>query len=343
MAGATNAKTFVIGKVRPSFTGEWVTTKEYQALDMVSYRGEAYMAQKDVPANREPDVTPDYWVKVGGKGDTGPKGDPGPQGVGGRDGAPGIQGVKGEQGEQGIQGIQGPTGPNGAPGIQGPRGVGPKHRWEGTTLTFENPDGTWSDPADLKGPQGIQGPEGPIGPQGVRGPVGPQGPRGEIGPQGVPGPLPALSSSVSSTSGITAASSYAVKQAYDKGVEALNKANATESTTANTSLSNLSSAGMAKMANAALPKTGVSIYFPVNGYYTAPSAGWVMLDMMTSSPAAAVISIDNLTSGMRVGSFIPEGYQNIGFPCVMPCRAGDVLRNSTVGPVKSVAVKFFYT
>lgn len=211
----TIAKTFVVGKVRPSFVGGWESTLAYQALDMVSYRGEAYMAQQDVPLNREPDVSPDYWVKVGGKGDKGDIGPAGPQGTAGRDGAPGIQGIKGEKGDQGIQGIQGPAGPNGAPGIQGPRGVGPKHRWNGTTLAFENPDGTWSDPTDIKGPQGIQGPEGPVGPQGIEGPVGQQGPRGVPGPQGPAGPLPALSNAVDSTSTLTAASSLAVKTAYD--------------------------------------------------------------------------------------------------------------------------------
>lgn len=212
----TIAKTFVVGKVRPSFVGGWESTRTYQALDMVSYRGEAYMAQQDVPLNHEPDVSAEYWVKVGGKGDQGVIGPAGPQGTAGRDGAPGIQGIKGEKGDQGVQGIQGPAGPNGAPGIQGPRGVGPKHRWAGTTLVFENPDGTWSTPTDLKGPQGIQGPEGPIGPQGIQGPVGKQGPRGEIGPRGPAGPLPALSSSITSNSTVTAANSYAVKQVYDR-------------------------------------------------------------------------------------------------------------------------------
>lgn len=211
----TIAKTFVIGKVRPSFSGAWESTLTYNALDMVSYRGEAYMAVQDVPLNREPDVSADYWVKVGGKGDKGDTGTAGPQGVAGRDGAPGIQGIRGEKGDQGIQGIQGPNGPNGAPGIQGPRGVGPKHTWNGTTLSFENPDGTWSAPTDLKGPQGIQGPEGPIGSQGIQGPVGHQGPRGEIGPRGPAGPLPALSSAIDSASTVTAASSYAVKTIND--------------------------------------------------------------------------------------------------------------------------------
>lgn len=214
----TIAKTFVVGKVRPTFNGAWQNTLTYSALDMVSYRGEAYMAVQDVPLNREPDVSADYWVKVGGKGDKGETGAAGPQGVAGRDGAPGIQGIRGEKGDQGIQGIQGPNGPNGAPGIQGPRGVGPKHRWLGTTLTFENPDGTWSEPADLKGPQGIQGPEGPIGQQGIEGPVGQQGPRGEAGPQGPVGPLPALSNAIDSTSTVIAASSAAVKMAYDKAL-----------------------------------------------------------------------------------------------------------------------------
>lgn len=121
-----NAQTFVVGKVRPSFNGDWKDTLIYQATDMVRYRDEAYMALQDVPVNREPDVATDYWVKIGSKGNTGATGQPGPQGTAGRDGAPGIQGTQ---------------------------GVGPKHRWVNTTLAFENPDGSWSDPADLRGPQ----------------------------------------------------------------------------------------------------------------------------------------------------------------------------------------------
>ena len=130
-------------------------------------------------------ISTDYWVATGMKGDKGDKGETGergPAGVDGKDGAPGIQGPKGDKGNQGIQG---PKGDTGATGPQGPQGTAPEHKWAGTKLAFQNPDGSWADPVNLIGAQGVQGPEGPIGKQGIQGPVGPQGP---AGPQGVAGP-----------------------------------------------------------------------------------------------------------------------------------------------------------
>ena len=174
-----------IGKVRPTYKGEWDAGQAYETLDWVLYRGIAYQAIKDVPVNREPDVATDYWVATGMKGDKGDKGETGergPAGVDGKDGAPGIQGPKGDKGNQGIQG---PKGDTGATGPQGPQGTAPEHKWAGTKLAFQNPDGSWADPVNLIGAQGVQGPEGPIGKQGIQGPVGPQGP---AGPQGVAGP-----------------------------------------------------------------------------------------------------------------------------------------------------------
>ena len=73
-----------------------------------------------------------------------------------------------------------------------------EHRWEGTQLTLQNPDGTWGEWVNLQGSQGIRGPEGPqgsAGPQGIAGPVGSKGSQGETGPmgpqglQGIAGPV----------------------------------------------------------------------------------------------------------------------------------------------------------
>lgn len=132
-----------IGKVRPTYKGEWDAGQAYETLDWVLYRGIAYQAIKDVPINREPDAATDYWVATGMKGDKGDKGETGergPAGVDGKDGAPGIQGPKGDKGNQGIQG---PKGDTGATGPQGPRGA------TGAT--------------GATGPQGPQGPQGPAG------------------------------------------------------------------------------------------------------------------------------------------------------------------------------------
>lgn len=182
---SSSSNVMQIGKVRPTYKGEWDAEQAYETLDWVLYRGIAYQAIKDVPVNREPDVAADYWVATGMKGDKGDKGETGergPAGVDGRDGAPGIQGPKGAKGDQGIQG---PKGDTGARGPQGPQGTAPEHKWTGTKLAFQNPDKSWADPVDLKGPQGVQGPEGPVGKQGIQGPVGAQGP---AGPQGAAGP-----------------------------------------------------------------------------------------------------------------------------------------------------------
>lgn len=94
----------------------------------------------------------------GEKGDKGDVGEPGPAG-----GPRGLQGETGPQGERGFrgftgeQGQKGETGPRGAQGPQGPVGPMPDHRWEGTSLQFEQPDGTWGRKVDLQGPKGDAG------------------------------------------------------------------------------------------------------------------------------------------------------------------------------------------
>lgn len=143
-----------IGKVRPTYKGEWDAGQAYETLDWVLYRGIAYQAIKDVPINREPDVATDYWVATGMKGDKGRQRRDrrtgtcwrGRQGRGSR-----IQGPKGDKGNQGIQG---PKGDTGATGPQGPQGTAPEHKWAGTKLAFQNPDGSWADPVNLIGAPG---------------------------------------------------------------------------------------------------------------------------------------------------------------------------------------------
>ena len=188
-----------LGRVRPVYQGDYDSDRTYVALDYVSDNGSTWMAVRDVPAGiapQENDTT--YWAKIGAKGekgDKGDKGDTGPQGAPGADGADGVQGVKGDM---------------------------PAHKWNGTKLSFQDPDGEYGAEVDLVGPAGPQGKQGIQGPQGEPGQQGEQGPQGEVGPQGPPVPL---SDSVTSTSHTDAASSYAVKQAYDRGSSALTAAN----------------------------------------------------------------------------------------------------------------------
>ena len=53
--------------------------------------------------------------------------------------------------------IPGKEGPQGLPGINGEDGKAPEHRWLKTSLQFKNPDDTWGELVDLKGPKGLQG------------------------------------------------------------------------------------------------------------------------------------------------------------------------------------------
>ena len=102
----------------------------------------------------------------GDPGDTGPrgpageKGDTGPQGPAGPKGDPGIQGPEGPQGPQGEKGATGDPGPKGDTGATGPAGADgadglpPEHEWQGTALRFKEPNGSWGQAVDLRGPAG---------------------------------------------------------------------------------------------------------------------------------------------------------------------------------------------
>ena len=81
----------------------------------------------------------------------------GPQGGRGDVGSQGQQGPKGETGDRGERGSKGDRGEQGLQGVQGPQGPFPQHRWDGTTLSFQQPDGSYSAPVDLQGPQGKEG------------------------------------------------------------------------------------------------------------------------------------------------------------------------------------------
>lgn len=63
-------------------------------------------------------------------------------------------GAKGDKGDQGEKGDKGDTGP------------APKHEWKKSKLRFSNPDGTWGELVDLKGPKGDKGEPGKPGKDG---------------------------------------------------------------------------------------------------------------------------------------------------------------------------------
>ncbi len=72
-------------------------------------------------------------------------------------GPQGEQGPKGDKGDPGEQGIQGEQGP------KGDKGDKPAHEWDGTSVRFENPDGSWGDLVELQGPKGDKGEPGEDG------------------------------------------------------------------------------------------------------------------------------------------------------------------------------------
>jgi hypothetical protein len=80
------------------------------------------------------------------KGDKGDKGDPGVS----------VKGDKGDKGDPGVS-VKGDKGDKGEPGPPGPPGPIPKHKWTGTKLQFEKPDGKWGKAVDLKGAPGKPG------------------------------------------------------------------------------------------------------------------------------------------------------------------------------------------
>ncbi|NOZ62762.1 MAG: hypothetical protein GXO74_13910, partial [Calditrichaeota bacterium] len=143
----------------------------------------------------------------GNQGEIGPKGDqgiPGPQGEKGDKGDQGARGPKGNKGDKGDQGETGPAPehrwsgtrlqfqkPDGTWGsrvnLKGETGDAPEHSWSGTKLHFKNPDGTWGDNVDLKGEKGNRGRKGDQGDQGPQGEQGIQGAKGDKGDQGDPG------------------------------------------------------------------------------------------------------------------------------------------------------------
>ena len=114
-------------------------------------------------------------ITVGAVGPEGPQGEVGPQGERGPQGPEGNKGDKGDTGPLGPRGYTGATGsqgPTGATGSQGPTGDKPAHQWSGTSLAFENPDGTMGTSVDLKGPKGDKGDKGDLGLAGKTCPAG---------------------------------------------------------------------------------------------------------------------------------------------------------------------------
>jgi hypothetical protein len=114
----------------------------------------------------------DYRGRRGRKGNVGRQGDPGERGPEGAVGRPGLDGIdgatgamgergetgkRGKRGYKGLQGRQGEVGPQGPKGDKGDAGPMPAHKWDGTRLAFQKPDGKFGRAVELRGPGGGRG------------------------------------------------------------------------------------------------------------------------------------------------------------------------------------------
>lgn len=145
----------------PRWVGTYVRTTLKELLD-----GSAYRGRRGRRGTRG---------DVGEVGTDGPTGETGASGKRGATGAPGSHGKHGDDGIQGKRGIQGVTGltgragelgraglkgDKGDQGDQGEVGPRPRHKWEGTRLSFEQPDGSFGRSVNLLGPGGGRGASG---------------------------------------------------------------------------------------------------------------------------------------------------------------------------------------
>lgn len=233
-----------IGRVRPVYKGEYDATKDYVALDRVLNDGILYECLVDAPAGTDLSNS-FYWNCLFSKGSNGDKGDTGPAGADAMDGA---------------------KGPVGDTGAKGPLS---SHRWEGTTL-YWNDETTG---ANLQGPQGTQGE------------------KGDDGEIITPSIDPA-----NDTSEVVPASSYSMKLICDKADEcsSIGLSDAIDSTSSETiatskavktALATAGNKGMYAGFICAFAGTfgGTDNRFPIPIGSTEPDTGWVICDGTTTN------------------------------------------------------------
>ena len=103
-----------LGRITPTYRGEYNETTQYHELDIVYYNGRSYMAKQDTKGNSLPTGTDnDYWGLIANKGADGAEGKIGPVGPQGKQGSMGPSGADGLQGPKGDKGDRGPKGPKG--------------------------------------------------------------------------------------------------------------------------------------------------------------------------------------------------------------------------------------
>ena len=173
-----------------SWAGEWSSSSNYVANQVVYYAGSAYICIQG-NSNLRPDQNATQWSLVVSKGDAGATGAAGPTGAAG---AKGAEGDLGPQGPTGATGSSGSQGPQGAKGIQGDAGSSATVSVGSTTTGAAGSSASVSNSGSSsqatfnftipRGATGATGAQGATGPQGSQGATGPQGPAGAAGSQG---------------------------------------------------------------------------------------------------------------------------------------------------------------
>ena len=176
----------------------------------------------------------------------------------------GLKGEKGDTGDPGYSGVKGAKGPQGPRGLDGDM---PSHSWSGTILYIQNTDGSLDNGTNLKGPKGLKGLTGDEGNQ------------------------VELSDAIDSTDKTKAASSYAVKLAYDYAIsketpisDAIDSDSSTTgaSSKAVKNAADQSSLGQFFLIGSIMPFNGsfggTDNRFPIPVGSTEPDTGWVLCD-----------------------------------------------------------------
>ena len=196
-------------------------------------------------------------------------------------------------------GQDGASGEKGEPGDTGPA---PAHQWDGTSLQFQNPDGTWGNAVDLRGQQGPAPADASTSSKGVV----------------------QLSNAIDSSSEAMAATPKAVKAAIAKAEGSASDALAGK---ADTDLGNVTAAGKAAMAHAAMPSDKhIEYTWPSqsNVYvYPAPADGYWMAGAETTASSAGGFVLSS-----EKGGFHNQAYNNLGngIYAAIPVRKGDKIK-----------------
>lgn len=151
----------------PRWVGTYVRSTLKELLDGSAYRGRRGRRGAKGDGGDVGEVGPPGKDGATGArgltGDTGPHGDDGDDGEVGKTGKRGVAGLIGRIGDQGPPGTKGDKGEQGDQGEVGPR---PAHKWEGTRLSFELPNGGFGRSVNLQGPGGGRGAAGKSANQG---------------------------------------------------------------------------------------------------------------------------------------------------------------------------------